>query len=1025
MRVLLLPLLLISFSSFLFAQSSTVLMQRCLGDSSNTSLLCLTKTIDGGYISGGWVTANGGDVSGYKGGLRDGWIVKLNQSGGIDWQRCFGGSSRDIVYDIIQSGDGGYIVTGSTSSYDGDISSTHSAPGKVAEDAFIAKLSSAGQTEWVKCYGGNYIDEFKKIIVTADGGFLCAGSTQSGDGDVTGYHAAVYPAQAKDVWVVKTDASGILQWNRAYGAGYTDQATDIVPTADGNYIIGAAGLGYGAGDLGTGYGGADVWLIKITANGNIIWQKLYGGSQDEHGPTIIPATDGGFVMAFLTYSNDGMCSKNHSAGPGITDIGMIKIADDGSVVWSNCYGGGAYDWYGNLGYSDDKRGGLIGTVDGGYLLCGSTSSTDGQVTGLHGPKVLGSIGDNYTQVYEGNDDAWVVKINQAGNLQWQKVLGGTVYDYGQAVTVGADASQFVVLGNVGSNDGDVSGLKVDGPSGKTNGWIAKIKAGNTITGLVFKDINSNNIQDAGEPFVTNALVTSSNLSYTITTPTHAGQFINVTDTGQFVTTVNYSPYYTSVPASITTPNHLTYYNSDTIFFALQPVAGKRDLVVNAFTPSFIRSGFDAEYRVIITNVGTVNIPSGAVKFVKDHGFDYKSSTPNVSSVIVDTLTWNYTNLNAGDTLFLSVTLRVQPPPAVQMNDTLTNAVEVTPVSNDVTPDNNTVVVRNRVTGSYDPNDKTEIHGGVITSAVASGGEYMQYTIRFQNVGNDTAFNVVVKDTLDSKLDWNSIQLISSSHPVNFSAINGNQLTWTFPNINLVDSITNEPLSHGYIVYQIRPKNNVVTGDIIHNDASIYFDYNLPVATNDFTTIVQDNFEVLATRLLSFSANRQNSKVNLLWRIGEVGTVSKFEIERSLDGVIFIPAGTKLPNGLSDYSFEDNVTSLSQKIIYYRLKVVKDDGSFFYSTILPIKLDQSAVGFSVYPNPANRHAFVSYQSEKDCIILLQIIDASGKLLYERKERANKGQTIIDLHEFSSLRPGNYLIRVQNNSSHSQWIIKLER
>jgi uncharacterized repeat protein (TIGR01451 family) len=1007
------------------AQTSTVLMQRCLGDSSNTSLYCATKTIDGGYIAGGWVTGNTGDVSGYKGGPKDGWIVKLNLLGGVEWQRCFGGSWIDMVNDIVQTSDGGYIAVGSTASYDGDITSTHSAAGKLADDAFVVKLSSTGQVMWSKCYGGNSVDEFKKIISTSDGGFLCVGSTRSGDGDVVGFHAAITTG-AKDVWVVKIDAAGTMQWNKAYGAGSMDQAVDVVATTDGNYIIGAEGVGYGQGDISTWYGGGDAWLIKISPTGDIIWEKTYGGSQDEHAATIIPATDGGFMIAFLTYSNDGMCSQNNSGGAGITDIALFKIAEDGSAVWTKCFGGGAYEWFGNLGYPDDRRGGLLATADGGYILCGSTSSADGQVTGLHGEIMLGMIGDNYDQVYWGPNDAWVVKVSQSGILQWQKCFGGSYEDYGQGIVQGSDATQFLVLGYVNSNDGDVSGNKIIEQGNGTDGWIAKIKAGNTITGLVFKDNNLNGVQDAGEPLVSNAMVKSSNPTSSFTSLTNNGRFINLTDTGQFATTVTtYLPYFTVVPSSITTPFHSTYYNSDTINFALQPISGNTDLVVNAFSPSFMRLGRDVQYKVIVRNVGTVNIPSGILKFVKDHRLIYKSATPNVSSVTADTITWNYNTLNAGDTMVLLVTMTLPTPPLANLNDTLRNVISVSPVNNDVTPGNDTIVTKDVIIGSFDPNDKAEIHGGIVSSEFASSGEYLQYTIRFQNTGNDTAFNVIVKDTLDSKLDWSTMQMVNSSHPVIFSIVNDNQLTWTFANINLVDSNTNEPLSHGYVVYQVQPKTNVIANDVIHNDASIYFDYNFPVLTNDATTFVQSNIVALPTRLLQFLGNRQNTTVNLFWEIADPGSVHHFEVERSTNGNSFSFAGRSV-SSQSGYSFTDNISALPSNTIYYRLKVVEQDGKYYYSKILLFRSNPDKEQFSVYPNPTSNDAFVSLQSEEDCIVLIKVIDVSGKIMTVRKERVNKGQTIIELTELNRFIQGQYLIQLQKGEwKQSQWLLKLNR
>jgi hypothetical protein len=179
---------------------------------------------------------------------------------------------------------------------------------------------------------------------------------------------------------------------------------------------------------------------------------------------------------------------------------------------------------------------------------------------------------------------------------------------------------------------------------------------------------------------------------------------------------------------------------------------------------------------------------------------------------------------------ITVQLKVGIPPVVNIGDTLSSTMMID-TTGDLTPANNIAILRSPITGSFDPNGKTESNGGSISQEYAGKNKYLSYTVFFQNTGTDTAFNITVRDTLSDKLIPSSLEMIGSSHPYQLSIRNGNQLVWTFTNILLPDSIHNEQASHGYLSYRVKPKNTLIPGDNIINSAGIYFDYNLPVQTN--------------------------------------------------------------------------------------------------------------------------------------------------------------------------------------------------
>jgi uncharacterized repeat protein (TIGR01451 family) len=165
-------------------------------------------------------------------------------------------------------------------------------------------------------------------------------------------------------------------------------------------------------------------------------------------------------------------------------------------------------------------------------------------------------------------------------------------------------------------------------------------------------------------------------------------------------------------------------------------------------------------------------------------------------------------------------------------------------ANDVTPGNNNIQLNSIITGSYDPNIKVVSNTTIFPSFI-NNGEYLEYTVFFQNTGNDTAFTVLIIDTLSSLLDQSTLSVISNSHPMVINNYDG-VLWFRFNNILLPDSNTNEPASHGYVKYKIKPVSTMNIGDQILNTAYIYFDFNAPIITNTTATELTTINTVAAT-----------------------------------------------------------------------------------------------------------------------------------------------------------------------------------
>ena len=212
-----------------------IIWQKCFGGSNNEWGYKAEQTKDGGYIIAGETGSTDGDVSGDHGG-GDFWILKLDNTGNLQWQKCFGGSREETPNAIIQTNDGSYIVVGATSSNDGDVTGFHQIGQSINDDGWVVKMDSVGNLQWQKCLGGSDDDEMFDCQKTNDGGYIVAGGTASNDGDVTGLHGDV------DAWVVKLTNKGVIEWQKCYGGSAHDYAIAILKTPDSGYLIGGGQL---------------------------------------------------------------------------------------------------------------------------------------------------------------------------------------------------------------------------------------------------------------------------------------------------------------------------------------------------------------------------------------------------------------------------------------------------------------------------------------------------------------------------------------------------------------------------------------------------------------------------------------------------------------------------------------------------------------------------------------------------------------------------------------------------------------
>ena len=311
------------------ASAPVVEWARSYGGSGADWANAIQQTRDGGYIVAGMSSSNDGDVTGNRG-RSDFWVVRLNSIGDIIWQRSLGGSWEDAAYSVQQTADGGYIVAGNTNSSDGDVSQSRG-----VRDGWVVKLDENGEIEWERTFGGSRWESIREIKQTADGGYIFTGSSNSSDGDLAGLRGR---RRRSNVWVVKLDANGEIVWQRLYGGTQADGGRAIQQTKDGGYIV-AASSSSSDGDVSVNRGGQDFWIIKLDAVGNIVWQRTFGGSGDDVPASIRQTTDGGYIVAGYTESNDGDVSGNN----GLRDFWIIRLDAEGNLIWQRALGGTRFD----------------------------------------------------------------------------------------------------------------------------------------------------------------------------------------------------------------------------------------------------------------------------------------------------------------------------------------------------------------------------------------------------------------------------------------------------------------------------------------------------------------------------------------------------------------------------------------------------------------------------------------------------------------------------------------------------------
>ena len=359
------------------------------------------------------------------------------------------------------------------------------------------------------------------------------------------------------------------------------------------------------------------------------------------------------------------------------------------------------------------------------------------------------------------------------------------------------------------------------------------------TGTVYADQNANGIQDGGETGYPFATIATQPGNYLFGVEPDGGFELPLPLDQYSLTASSSNPYVLSISpvshsAPFTAPTDVD--SSNDFGVVLQP--NVQDLRIDQSWP-WGRPGYESDGWLAYENIGTIAM-DGTITLQLDADLAWVEGSPAPSMVMGQTITWNFMDLQVGESRMIHYT--VYTDAAVPLGTDVQHTATIGPVVSDEDATDNVDVTTGEVVGSFDPNDK-RVEPTSLTPAQVAAGSELEYTIRFQNTGTYQADCVIITDTLSADLQWSTMRLMSSSHPCTWTILGNGVLRFTFDPIVLPDSTSDEPNSHGFVKFAMKPSSALMNGESVGNVANIYFDYNEPVITNEAVFTVDESTSI--------------------------------------------------------------------------------------------------------------------------------------------------------------------------------------
>ncbi|QMU29525.1 T9SS type A sorting domain-containing protein [Adhaeribacter radiodurans] len=420
------------------------IVDRTIGGQRNDMLASAIRTSGGNILLGGTTYSDiGADKNTGNVGDADFWVVQVQPDKTPEplaaaWDNLFGSYRNEGLTDVIKTADGGYLTAGFSDSYPGG-DKTQNNLGKY--DYWIVKTDRNGKKLWDKTYGGSDDDFLNRVIQTADGGYLLAGSSLSGKaGDKSEASLG-----KRDFWLIKVDATGTKQWDKTFGGSGDDELKKVIQLSTGEYIVaGHSNSPISADKTQSSQGGTDYWLMKISSTGSKIWDKRYGGNKEEALGSFTQTPEGGFLLVGTSLSNTSGDKSEPSQGS--SDYWAVKTDQNGNLLWEKTFGGSA----------TDEANSIVRNGNEYYISGTSSSNSSGEKSGNN----------------QGGKDYWLIKIDTNGTKLWDRTFGGSQDDELRAST--RLANGHIVLG--GTSFSEVSGTKTQTSRGNSDFWIVEVDA---------------------------------------------------------------------------------------------------------------------------------------------------------------------------------------------------------------------------------------------------------------------------------------------------------------------------------------------------------------------------------------------------------------------------------------------------------------------------------------------------------------------------------------------------------------------
>jgi len=446
--------------------SQDILWEKSYGGTHADYLFDAQPTADYGFILAGSSLSNktGNKAEDNHGDL-DYWIWKMTEKGELDWQKSFGGSGFDMLQSIKNTSDGGFILAGTSSSAKSFQKKENC---KGLSDFWVIKLNAAGDEQWQRTIGGNGQEELLCAFQTKDGGYILGGSSSSSPNSIStskfDEKSLITDPYAKseksrgnmDYWIVKLDKQGVIEWQKTYGGQYADLLRSMEQTSDNGYILAGYSNSPISGDKTEGNKGAgDYWVLKLNDTGEIQWQKTYGADGDDQPYVIHQTKDGGYIVGGNSNSSSALSSQGGIVGNG-TDYWILKLDEEGEVVWSKTFDFGKVDILTSL----------VENNDGTYLIGGHARNS--------GPRSGGGLMSKAASLIakekDGINDYIALKINDQGEEIWSKTVGSGGEDILRKLIETRDGGYLMAgTSNSGSSKDKNSNI------GSNDFWVVKLK----------------------------------------------------------------------------------------------------------------------------------------------------------------------------------------------------------------------------------------------------------------------------------------------------------------------------------------------------------------------------------------------------------------------------------------------------------------------------------------------------------------------------------------------------------------------